>query len=79
MKQKGEKRILRLKKGAVPHIFLSQEAGERIGIVERRRIALVNEALSENAIKGSSIFEIGEPSQRNFHETRQVLVDSIQT
>lgn len=73
MKQQGEKCSLRLKKGVVPHIFLCQKRNmpppiDRMGIVKRQRLALVNEALSEFAIKSNNVLEIGEPPQRSDYE-----------
>ncbi|CAG4906830.1 unnamed protein product [Colias eurytheme] len=70
MKEQGEKRTLRLKKGVLPHIFLCQKQRmplpkERKAVVKMQRLTLVNEALSsEIAIKSS----VSEPSQRSDHE-----------
>ncbi|XP_045491566.1 uncharacterized protein LOC123691291 isoform X2 [Colias croceus] len=70
MKEQGEKRTLRLKKGVLPHIFLCQKRRmplpkERMAVVKMQRLTLVNEALSsEIAIKSS----VSEPSQRSDHE-----------
>lgn len=73
MKQQGVKCNLRLKKGVMPHIFLCQKRNmpppvERMGIVKRQRLTVVNEVLSELAIKSSNVSKNREPSQRSDHE-----------
>lgn len=68
MKHERDKCSLRLKKGVVPHIFLCQKrntpkAVVRNAAVKRQRLAIVNEALAEYAIKSDNILENCEPPE----------------
>lgn len=82
MKQQGEKCSLRLNKGVVPHIFLCQKLNmppsfERVGAVKRQRLTLVNEALTEFAVKRSNVLERSDyevspsTSHNNFFDINQ--------